>query len=287
MCSRVWQGSGVVVLSWLLLACSSSKTAAPVHSLGNDQVASTIPVRQRYDQARHCRQRVHRGQRRHSLFHCISFWHGCGFAYQHQWHHSPITFIPASSSGSMALPPMAVATVGSPVSRGSVTGSGSYEVRRGDTLSSIGRQFGLSNQALAQRNNLRLLMHCTWARCSMWGRGFLGWSDGGSNHTGCDQHGAQTPGHGSGRYDHTIYCSENDCSCLVNSIRSGERTKPSVPRQHSPGIGRPKGGSLKASPLRNKATRASTFPARRANPFTLRAAAKWSMRAVHCEVMAS
>ena len=46
MCSRVWQGSGVVVLSWLLLACSSSKTAAPVHSLGNDQIASTIPVRQ-------------------------------------------------------------------------------------------------------------------------------------------------------------------------------------------------------------------------------------------------
>ena len=46
MRSRVWQGSSVIVLSWLLLACSSSKTAAPVQSLGNDPIASTIPTRQ-------------------------------------------------------------------------------------------------------------------------------------------------------------------------------------------------------------------------------------------------
>lgn len=46
MRSRVWQGSSVVVLSWLLLACSSSKTAAPVQGLGNDGLVSTIPARQ-------------------------------------------------------------------------------------------------------------------------------------------------------------------------------------------------------------------------------------------------
>ena len=69
---------------------------------------------------------------------------------------------------------MAVATVGSPVSRGSVTGSGSYEVRRGDTLSSIGRQFGLSNQALAQRNNLQAPYALHVGQVLTWGRGFLG-----------------------------------------------------------------------------------------------------------------
>lgn len=46
MRSRIWQGSSVVVLSWLLLACASSKTAAPVQGLGNDGLVSTIPARQ-------------------------------------------------------------------------------------------------------------------------------------------------------------------------------------------------------------------------------------------------
>ena len=46
MRSRVWQGSSIVVLSWLLLACSSSKTAAPVQGLGNDRLVSTVPTRQ-------------------------------------------------------------------------------------------------------------------------------------------------------------------------------------------------------------------------------------------------
>ena len=46
MRSRIWQGSSVVVLSWLLLACSSSKNAAPVDGVGDDQFVSTIPARQ-------------------------------------------------------------------------------------------------------------------------------------------------------------------------------------------------------------------------------------------------
>ncbi len=227
MCSRVWQGSGVVVLSWLLLACSSSKTAAPVHSLGNDQVASTIPVRQGMTKPGIAGNgyTVVKGDTLYS----IAFRSGMDVASLISINGitPPYNIYPGQQlrlDGASA--PMAVATVGSPVSRGSVTGSGSYEVRRGDTLSSIGRQFGLSNQALAQRNNLQApyALHVGQV-LNVGGRGFLGWSDGGSNHTGCDQHGAQTPGHGSGRYDHTIYCSENDCSCLVNSIRSGERTK--------------------------------------------------------------
>ena len=178
---------------------------------------------------------------------------------------------------------MAVATVGSPVSRGSVTGSGSYEVRRGDTLSSIGRQFGLSNQALAQRNNLQapyalhvgqvLNVGARVPRVVRW------WQQ----PPGCDQHGAQTLATAPAGTTTPFIAQKTIAPASSTAYAQAKEQKPSVPRQHSPGIGRPKGGSLKASPLRNKATRASTFPARRANPFTLRAAAKWSMRAVHCE----
>ena len=156
MCSRVWQGSGVVVLSWLLLACSSSKTAAPVHSLGNDQVASTIPVRQGMTKPGIAGNgyTVVKGDTLYS----IAFRSGMDVASLISINGitPPYNIYPGQQlrlDGASA--PMAVATVGSPVSRGSVTGPGSYEVRRGDTLSSIGRQFGLSNQALAQRNNLQ------------------------------------------------------------------------------------------------------------------------------------
>ena len=115
MCSRVWQGSGVVVLSWLLLACSSSKTAAPVHSLGNDQVASTIPVRQGMTKPGIAGNGYTVVKGRHSLPIAFRSWHGCGFAYQHQWHHSPITFYPGQQlrlDGASA--PWRWQTVGSP-----------------------------------------------------------------------------------------------------------------------------------------------------------------------------
>ena len=67
----------------------------------------------------------------------------------------------------------------------------------------------------------------------------------------------------------------NDCSCLVNSIRSGDRTKTSAPSQHSPGIGRPKGGSSKATPLPNRATKGIDISGQKGQPpFTPPAAAK-------------
>lgn len=56
---------------------------------------------------------------------------------------------------------------GSSASVGSSRSAGTYEVRRGDTLSSIGRQFGMTPQALAQSNNLSAPMRCNRVRCSM------------------------------------------------------------------------------------------------------------------------
>ncbi|MCO4203172.1 LysM peptidoglycan-binding domain-containing protein [Aeromonas taiwanensis] len=155
MCSRVWQGSGVVVLSWLLLACSSSKTAAPVHSLGNDQIASTIPVRQGVAKSgiQGSGYTVVKGDTLYS----IAFRSGMDVDALISMNGitPPYNIYPGQQLRLDGSAPTAVASVGSPVSRGSVTGTGSYQVRRGDTLSSIGRQFGVSNQVLAQRNNLQ------------------------------------------------------------------------------------------------------------------------------------
>ncbi|MGU5660806.1 LysM peptidoglycan-binding domain-containing protein [Aeromonas sanarellii] len=155
MCSRVWQGSGVVVLSWLLLACSSSKTAAPVHSLGNDQIASTIPVRQ--GGAKPAAQSGGYTVVKGDTLYSIAFRSGMDVASLISINgiSPPYNIYPGQQLRLDGSASSSVVSVGSPVSRGSVTGSGTYEVRRGDTLSSIGRQFGLSNQTLAQRNNLQ------------------------------------------------------------------------------------------------------------------------------------
>jgi lipoprotein NlpD len=107
-----------------------SKTAAPVHSLGNDQVASTIPVRQGMTKPGIAGNGTPWSKETLSTpLHFVLAW--MWLRLSASMASLPLPFIPASSSGSMALPPMAVATVGSPVRRGSVTGSGSYEVRRG------------------------------------------------------------------------------------------------------------------------------------------------------------
>ncbi|MGY3945120.1 LysM peptidoglycan-binding domain-containing protein [Aeromonas tecta] len=151
MRSRVWQGSSVVVLSWLLLACSSSKTAAPVQSLGNDPVASTIPARQGMTKPVIAGggYTVVKGDTLYS----IAFRSGMdvaslvslnGISPPYNIYPGQQLRLDGSSSG-------VVASTSSTVSRG----SGTYEVRRGDTLSSIGRQFNVSNQTLAQRNNLQ------------------------------------------------------------------------------------------------------------------------------------
>lgn len=152
MRSRVWQGSSVVVLSWLLLACSSSKTAAPVQGLGNEPVASTIPTRQGMTKP------VTQGSgytvKKGDTLYSIAFRSGMDVAslvsingIAPPYHIYPGQQLRLDGSSTS----MASASTGSAVS----SGSGTYEVRRGDTLSSIGRQFNVSNQTLAQRNNLQ------------------------------------------------------------------------------------------------------------------------------------
>ncbi|MGK8175917.1 peptidoglycan DD-metalloendopeptidase family protein [Aeromonas dhakensis] len=145
MRSRIWQGSSVVVLSWLLLACASSKTAAPVQGLGNDGLVSTIPARQMAAQPtiQGNSYTVKKGDTLYSIAFnsgndvpSLASLNGISPPYNIY----PGQQIRLDASGST----MAVAR-----------SAGTYQVRPGDTLSSIGRQFGMSNQTLAQNNNLR------------------------------------------------------------------------------------------------------------------------------------
>ena len=154
MRSRVWQGSSVVVLSWLLLACSSSKTAAPVQSLGNDPIASTIPTRQ--NMANSGMQGGSYTVVKGDTLYSIAFRSGMDVASLVSLNgiSPPYNIYPGQQlrlDGSSG----AVVSTGMAMSRPVTSGSGTYEVRRGDTLSSIGRQFNVSNQTLAQRNNLQ------------------------------------------------------------------------------------------------------------------------------------
>ncbi|MFM5240711.1 LysM peptidoglycan-binding domain-containing protein [Aeromonas media] len=154
MRSRVWQGSSVVVLSWLLLACSSSKTAAPVQSLGNDPIASTIPTRQ--NMANSGMQGGSYTVVKGDTLYSIAFRSGMDVASLVSLNgiSPPYNIYPGQQlrlDGSSG----AVVSTGMAMSRSATSGNGTYEVRRGDTLSSIGRQFNVSNQTLAQRNNLQ------------------------------------------------------------------------------------------------------------------------------------
>lgn len=154
MRSRVWQGSSVVVLSWLLLACSSSKTAAPVQSLGNDPIASTIPTRQ--NMANSGMQGGSYTVVKGDTLYSIAFRSGMDVASLVSLNgiSPPYNIYPGQQlrlDGSSG----AVVSTGMAMSRPATSGNGTYEVRRGDTLSSIGRQFNVSNQTLAQRNNLQ------------------------------------------------------------------------------------------------------------------------------------
>lgn len=155
MRSRVWQGSSVVVLSWLLLACSSSKTAAPVQSLGNDPVASTIPTRQGMTKPviPGGGYTVVKGDTLYS----IAFRSGMDVASLVSLNgiSPPYNIYPGQQLRLDGASSGTVVSTASVVSHGSVASNGTYEVRRGDTLSSIGRQFNVSNQTLAQRNNLQ------------------------------------------------------------------------------------------------------------------------------------
>ena len=155
MRSRVWQGSSVVVLSWLLLACSSSKTAAPVQSLGNDPVASTIPTRQGMTKPviPGGGYTVVKGDTLYS----IAFRSGMDVASLVSLNgiSPPYNIYPGQQLRLDGASSGTVVSTASVVSHSSLASNGTYEVRRGDTLSSIGRQFNVSNQTLAQRNNLQ------------------------------------------------------------------------------------------------------------------------------------
>lgn len=146
MRSRIWQGSSVVVLSWLLLACSSSKNAAPVEGLGDGPFVSTIPTRQAGAQVSAPIQGNSYVVKRGDTLYSIAFNSG--------------NDVPSLASLNNISPPYNIypgqrlRLDGSSASVSSSRSSGTYEVRRGDTLSSIGRQFGMTPQALAQSNNL-------------------------------------------------------------------------------------------------------------------------------------
>jgi lipoprotein NlpD len=145
MRSRVWQGSSIVVLSWLLLACSSSKTAAPVQGLGNDRLVSTVPTRQ--GAAQLAIQGNSYTVKKGDTLYSIAFNSG--------------NDVPSLASLNGISPPYNIypgQQIRFDSSAGSQTvarSAGTYQVRRGDTLSSIGRQFGMSNQTLAQSNSLQ------------------------------------------------------------------------------------------------------------------------------------
>lgn len=146
MRSRIWQGSSVVVLSWLLLACSSSKNAAPVDGVDEGQFVSTIPARQSGAQVSAPIQGGSYVVKRGDTLYSIAFNSG--------------NDVPSLASLNNISPPYNIypgqrlRLDGSSASVGSSRSAGTYEVRRGDTLSSIGRQFGMTPQALAQSNNL-------------------------------------------------------------------------------------------------------------------------------------
>ncbi|EKP0309169.1 peptidoglycan DD-metalloendopeptidase family protein [Aeromonas veronii] len=146
MRSRIWQGSSVVVLSWLLLACSSSKNAAPVDGVDEGQFVSTIPARQSGVQVSAPIQGGSYVVKKGDTLYSIAFNSG--------------NDVPSLASLNNISPPYNIypgqrlRLDGSSASVGSNRSTGTYEVRRGDTLSSIGRQFGMSAQGLAQSNNL-------------------------------------------------------------------------------------------------------------------------------------
>ncbi|PJG59615.1 peptidoglycan DD-metalloendopeptidase family protein [Aeromonas cavernicola] len=145
MRSLTWQGSSVVVLSWLLVACSSSKTAAPVDGVGNEPFVSTIPARQMGQSSNAIGGKTYTVKRGDTLY-SIAFNSG--------------NDVPSLASLNSISPPYHIypgqqlrldgASTGLASSRSAAT----YQVRRGDTLSSIGRQFGMTPQALAQHNSL-------------------------------------------------------------------------------------------------------------------------------------
>ncbi|ATL93631.1 peptidoglycan DD-metalloendopeptidase family protein [Aeromonas sobria] len=146
MRSPIWQGSCVVVLSWLLLACASSKTAAPVDGVGDDQFVSTIPARQGGVQGGAPIQGGGYVVKKGDTLYSIAFNSGSD--------------VPSLASLNNISPPYNIYPgqrlrfdSSSSVTTASRSAS-TYEVRRGDTLSSIGRQFGMAPQTLAQSNNL-------------------------------------------------------------------------------------------------------------------------------------
>jgi len=146
MHSRTWQGGAVVVLSWLLLACSSSKHAAPVDGVGEAPLVSTIPARQPGTQVNAPIQGSSYVVKKGDTLYSIAFNSG--------------NDVPSLASLNNISPPYNIypgqqlRLDGSSVSVDSSRSTGTYQVRRGDTLSSIGRQFGMTPQALAQSNNL-------------------------------------------------------------------------------------------------------------------------------------
>lgn len=157
MHSRVWQGSSVAVLSWLLLACSSSQTAAPVAGVGSEPFVSSVPAPQMAAGSQPAVQGDSYTVKRGDTLYSIAFKAGYD--------------VPSLASLNGISPPYSIypgqqlrfdrssgASATSASSSGSAnSGTGAvvaYQVQRGDTLSSIGRQFGTSNQSLAQRNNL-------------------------------------------------------------------------------------------------------------------------------------
>lgn len=227
MRSRIWQGSSVVVLSWLLLACSSSKNAAPVDGVDEGQFVSTIPARQSGAQVSAPIQGGSYVVKRGDTLYSIAFNSG--------------NDVPSLASLNNISPPYNIypgqrlRLDGSSASVGSSRSAGTYEVRRGDTLSSIGRQFGMTPQALAQSNNLSAPLCAatgSGAQCPDRRRRFD--PDGGCDSSGNRDAGGREPSQqrsaSVGRAeriwsDHTVHLSEIRCSGSTEGIRSVQRTK--------------------------------------------------------------
>ncbi|MGY3870814.1 LysM peptidoglycan-binding domain-containing protein [Aeromonas crassostreae] len=151
MNGHIWRGCAATLLSGLLAACSSSTTPAPVQGLSNDGFVRGVPSRQAGASKPNIQGRSYTVKRGDTLY-SIAFNSGNDVPSLARLNgiSPPYGIYPGQVlrlDGGAALAPISAGSMSSGTAR-------TYQVRRGDTLSSIGRQFGVSNQTLAQRNNL-------------------------------------------------------------------------------------------------------------------------------------
>ncbi|MGY4027380.1 peptidoglycan DD-metalloendopeptidase family protein [Aeromonas rivuli] len=151
MNGHIWRGCAVTLLSGLLAACSSSTTPAPVQGLSSEGSVRAVPSRQGSISKPTISGRSYTVKRGDTLY-SIAFNAGSdvpslanlnGIGAPYNIHPGQVIRL----DGAEGSPVMVSSTSSGSAAR-------TYQVRRGDTLSSIGRQFGVANQTLAQRNNL-------------------------------------------------------------------------------------------------------------------------------------